>query len=1278
MSNNKKNITIMATTRVFIDGRVNDQQLLISQFAPGTEYQVLDTNRDEIEQIVTYSLAASSTTTPQSPMTMPAPKKWEHNYNNVGDYYDAEKGLHAGDDWDGATGQTVFSVADGYVEKVRDLGARGKELIIRHTIDGKYLYSHYLHVNTWLSEGDPVSIGAEVATLYDTHAVFLDHLHFELRDTSDVGWSNDNTLNRSYYTDNGFERATDPEIGGWSRNTAYQMMQKDGILMTGQPDALQPVQPEDFINDHLASNDQQTAGESQQTAFNLGILTGVGQSIDRYDWVGTTIDGGDSDYYKIHIDHAGSLRITFDTQQQLSTKLETATTSIELDHSETGNPTLLYPITNNDIGINGVDLYIKVVGSAGVSSAEYGMHVELSSPFVAYTGTNTTALATALLAPDSRVHINAGSIVLNMSGPGAVNFYDGSLSQLNIGAGLLLTSGSTPGIVNTSTGFGPDNGASGDSDIDNVVNTVFNTNSYDATTLSFDFTVSDTKASSVTFDLMFGSEEYPEFVDEYVDSAIVIVNGVNYALFNHDPLHPLSVISANVVAGYFQNNAGGILPIEYDGVSQALKIVVPINSGVTNHLKIGIADTGDHVLDSGLFISNVSASHISGSGVVVIPPFSFTDNNDSYTGSDKDEYYNLGGGNDSVDGGGGDDIMDGGDGNDTLSGGDGNDFMDGGSGNDTLNGGDGNDTTVYQGNFSDYTFSSGTPVYSTNVSDYTMSIIAPADTFSIHDNVDGRDGTDVVGSIEFFQFADVTKAAADLILDTPPPVDTLPPTVILFTPADAASGVTVNSNIDVLFNEEIQMGSGAIEIHSGSAAGALVASYDMETSSNLMLFGMTLTINPTSNLASNTHYFVTFAPGTIKDLAGNDYAGTSTYDFTTGDTLAPTVITFTPADAATGAAVSSNIVLNFSEAIQQGADTIAIHSGSAVGPVVESYNVATSTNLAISGSTLTINPTSNLANNTHYFVTFTDGCVKDLAGNNYAGTTTYDFTTIASGKPAVLGGSGNDSFDGALGDQAFNGFAGTDTVVYSGPSSRYIVIRSAEGYSVLDTMDTDGDDSLLNIEKIQFSDKTLSLSSAASTVTPIFDIEKLYVAYFGRPGDPLGLDFWIHQIETQPSSAVVYADISKAFAGSAEYQATYGGMSAYQTVAKIYNNLLNREPDLVGQAYWGDKMIHGDLTVDSVVEAVVNSALNGPNVFDKAAVHSKIDASVAFTEAIDTLAEVEAYAGSAACLITSNWLAAIESPVTMDEVNDAVADMVAAHNALTQNEIQLIGVPLLQ
>jgi len=43
----------MATTRIFIDSRVNDQNLLISQFAPGTSYQLLDARLDGIEQIAT-------------------------------------------------------------------------------------------------------------------------------------------------------------------------------------------------------------------------------------------------------------------------------------------------------------------------------------------------------------------------------------------------------------------------------------------------------------------------------------------------------------------------------------------------------------------------------------------------------------------------------------------------------------------------------------------------------------------------------------------------------------------------------------------------------------------------------------------------------------------------------------------------------------------------------------------------------------------------------------------------------------------------------------------------------------------------------------------------------------------------------------------------------------------------------------------------------------------------------------------------------------------------
>ncbi len=118
------------------------------------------------------------------------------------------------------------------------------------------------------------------------------------------------------------------------------------------------------------------------------------------------------------------------------------------------------------------------------------------------------------------------------------------------------------------------------------------------------------------------------------------------------------------------------------------------------------------------------------------------------------------------------------------------------------------------------------------------------------------------------------------------------------------------------------------------------------------------------------------------------------------DTTAPTLTSTAPSNNATGVAVGSNIVLTFSEAIQRGSGAIAIHAGSPNGTVVESYDAATSTSLTIAGITLTINPSADLAKGTHYFVTFENGNVTDLAGNHYVGTNTYDFITEAL--PSVL------------------------------------------------------------------------------------------------------------------------------------------------------------------------------------------------------------------------------------------------------------------------------------
>jgi hypothetical protein len=111
--------------------------------------------------------------------------------------------------------------------------------------------------------------------------------------------------------------------------------------------------------------------------------------------------------------------------------------------------------------------------------------------------------------------------------------------------------------------------------------------------------------------------------------------------------------------------------------------------------------------------------------------------------------------------------------------------------------------------------------------------------------------------------------------------DNVPPVVISFSPSSSASNVNAATNLVAVFSEDIQRGTGLIVLK--TAAGVIVESYDAATSSNLNVTGTTLTINPTADLANSTTYSVEFASGSIKDLANNDYSGSSSYGFTTMD-----------------------------------------------------------------------------------------------------------------------------------------------------------------------------------------------------------------------------------------------------------------------------------------------------------------------------------------------------------------------------------------------------------
>jgi len=114
------------------------------------------------------------------------------------------------------------------------------------------------------------------------------------------------------------------------------------------------------------------------------------------------------------------------------------------------------------------------------------------------------------------------------------------------------------------------------------------------------------------------------------------------------------------------------------------------------------------------------------------------------------------------------------------------------------------------------------------------------------------------------------------------------------------------------------------------------------------------------------------------------------------DITAPVITVLNPVNSATGVSVTSNLAVTFSEPIQAGAaGNLIIKSGATVFATIP----VTSGQISIAGSTLTINPTSNLAANTNYFVTIDNGAIKDLAGNIFTGitsSTTWAFKTATS------------------------------------------------------------------------------------------------------------------------------------------------------------------------------------------------------------------------------------------------------------------------------------------
>ena len=216
------------------------------------------------------------------------------------------------------------------------------------------------------------------------------------------------------------------------------------------------------------------------------------------------------------------------------------------------------------------------------------------------------------------------------------------------------------------------------------------------------------------------------------------------------------------------------------------------------------------------------------------------------------------------------------------------------------------------------------------------------------------------------------------------------PVLLSMTPADNATGVDVNANLVLTFDEAVQRGTGSAAVTIYRAIdNSVVESFITASSSRVIIPNDSpnmVTIDPTYPLEADKSYFVLIDAGAFRNMAGEDYAGLysgTAWNFTTAgaDRTAPQLAQYSQTVTAAGP-----ITLTFNEPVYAASGTITITNtgdgnDTRTIPVTSSQVTGSGTNV------ISIMPSVPLAAGKVYQLYVPGTAFEDAAGNRFPGTT---------------------------------------------------------------------------------------------------------------------------------------------------------------------------------------------------------------------------------------------------------------------------------------------------
>ncbi|OQY98294.1 MAG: hypothetical protein B6D36_17765 [Planctomycetes bacterium UTPLA1] len=271
----------------------------------------------------------------------------------------------------------------------------------------------------------------------------------------------------------------------------------------------------------------------------------------------------------------------------------------------------------------------------------------------------------------------------------------------------------------------------------------------------------------------------------------------------------------------------------------------------------------------------------------------------------------------------------------------------------------------------------GTVAYASNAATFTpTSNLAAGTTFTATITIGAKDlAGNALASNFVWSFSTGTAA------------DTTAPMVSSTFPVNAATGVAINTTFTATFTEAMDPSTITVATVILTGPGAT------PVTGTVAYAGNTATFTPTSNLAAGTTFTATITIG-AKDLAGNALASNFVWNFSTGtaaDTTAPTVLSTSPVNTATGVPINKKINATFSEAMDPLTISIANYAVTGPGPT----SVTGTVSYDAASDIATFVPIAELAPNSTFTARITTD-VKDIAGNALMSAFVWSFTTDTS------------------------------------------------------------------------------------------------------------------------------------------------------------------------------------------------------------------------------------------------------------------------------------------